>query len=123
MLLAMVAGCREPDDPTVKEPPIKVLEETVGVGRPAERGDEVTINYRMVTDDGREILSEDGYRFILGTGSVIAGIEDAVKGMRITGERLISCPPQRHWGRHGYGDYKVPANATLTIQIELEAID
>jgi FKBP-type peptidyl-prolyl cis-trans isomerase len=117
-----LGGC-QPADPSVKETPISLISETVGVGRPAQKEDLVTINYRIVTDEGREILSEDGYQFILGTGAVIAGIDDAVKGMRVSGERLISCPPHRHWGRHGYGDYEVPPNATLTIHIELQAID
>ena len=125
LLFAVVVsllGCK-PTGPAVKETPIRIVEEKIGVGRPATKGDLVTINYRVVTEDDQEILSEDGYRFIMGTGSVIEGIEDAVRGMRITGERLIVCPPHRHWGRHGYGDRKVPANAMLSIQIKLESID
>jgi FKBP-type peptidyl-prolyl cis-trans isomerase len=120
--VAQLSGC-EPADPTVKDTPVSVVSEIVGVGRPAKDNDLVTINYRIVTDDGREILSEDGYRFVLGTGAVIEGIDDAVRGMQITGERVINCPPHRHWGRAGYGDERVPANATLTMYLELEAID
>ncbi len=121
--LALTGGCDEPADPTVKDTPISVLREVEGVGRPAMKGDLVTINYRMVTEEGQEVLQENGYRFILGTGSVIEGIDDAVKGMRVSGERFILCPPHRHWGRDGYGDEKVPANSMLTIHIQLEAID
>ncbi len=122
--LAMVAatGCT-PDDPTVANTPVSVVNEMVGIGRPAMDDDLVTIDYRIVTDEGREILSGVGYRFILGTGSVIEGIDDATEGMRVSGERTVRCPPHRHWGRDGYGDYEVPANATLTIQIKLKAID
>ena len=95
----------------------------MGVGRPAIENDLVTINYRVLTSDGREVLSEHGYRFIVGTGSVIEGVDDAVRGMRVTGRRTVACPPHRHWGRDGYGDKDVPANAMLTIHIELQAID
>ncbi|MHC4217614.1 MAG: FKBP-type peptidyl-prolyl cis-trans isomerase [Planctomycetota bacterium] len=122
VVAAPLAGC-EPPDTTVRETPVAIIRETVGVGRPARDNDLVTINYRILTDDGREVLSEDGYRFIMGTGAVIEGIDDAVHGMQITGERVISCPPQLHWGRGGYGAHDVPANATLTIFVELEAID
>jgi FKBP-type peptidyl-prolyl cis-trans isomerase FkpA len=121
-LLAPLPGC-EPADPTVKDTPIAVTSETVGVGRPAMVDDLVTINYRILTEDGREVLSEDGYRFIVGTGSVIEGVDDAVRGMRVSGTRQISCPPHRHWGRGGYGAEDVPANSMLTIHIELQAID
>ena len=115
-------GC-EPADPTVKDTRIAVVSETMGVGPPVKANDLVTINYRIVTDEGREILSQEEYRFIVGTGSVIEGIDDAVVGMRISGERVIRCPPHRHWGRGGYGVEDVPANATLTIFLDLEAID
>lgn len=122
-LVAACLGCSQEVDPTVKDTPITIVHEVEGVGQPAKNGDLCTINYRLLTEDGREVLSEDGYLFILGTGAVIAGIDDAVRGMRITGERQIKCPPHRHWGRDGYGDELVPANATLTIFVELEAID
>ena len=122
LVAMMLAGC-EPPDTIVEETPVEVIRETIGVGRPVKANDLVTLDYRVETEDGQEILSEEGYRFIVGTGSVIEGIDDAVMGMRVTGERVIRCPPHRHWGRGGYGVEDVPANATLTIFLDLEAID
>lgn len=119
----LAAAACGPEDPTVKVTPISIISDTVGIGEPAKADDLVTIDYRILTDEGREVNSQQGYRFILGTGAVIEGIDDAVKGMKIAGERTIRCPPHRHWGRDGYGDDKVPANATLTIEIKLKAID
>jgi FKBP-type peptidyl-prolyl cis-trans isomerase len=118
----LLAGC-EPPDTTVEDTPVAVVRETIGVGRPVKVNDLVTINYRVEMEDGRKILSEEGYRFIVGSGSVIEGIDDAVVGMRVSGERVISCPPHRHWGRGGYGAEDVPENATLTIVLDLESID
>ena len=120
--LAVLAGC-QPSDPSVKTTPISVITDHAGVGKPVMVDDLVTINYRIVTDEGFEILSKDGYRFIVGTGAVIEGIDDAVRGMQGSGDRTARCPPHRHWGRAGYAGYKVPPNATLTIHIELQAID
>ena len=121
-VLAVAFGC-EPQDPTVKATPVKIVSETDGVGRPAIQGDLVTISYRIRLEDGRVILADSGYRFVLGTGSVIGGIDDGVMGMRVTGEREIIVPPQLHWGRKGYGDNAIPADATLSIALRLEAID
>lgn len=122
-LLLLLPACRPPEDPTVRSTPVKVVSETEGVGRPASSGDLVTIDYRIFLEDGREVLAGTEYRFILGTGSVIAGIDDAVQGMRITGTRKILCPPHRHWGRGQYGNGAIPADETLTIEVELDSID
>ncbi len=121
-VLAIAFGC-EPKDPTVRETPVKIVSETDGVGAPAKQGDLVTISYRMRLEDGRVILEDKGYRFILGTDSVIGGIEDAVVGMRVTGEREILVPPRLHWGSNGYGDGAIPKDATLSIELRLESID
>ncbi len=122
-LLLLLPACGQPEDPTITATPVKVVSESEGVGRPAKGGDLVTIDYRIFLEDGREVLTEKGYRFILGTGSVIDGIDDAVRGMRITGTREILCPPNRHWGRGGYGNGAIPAGETLTIVLELDSID
>ena len=122
-LLLLLPACRQAEDPTVKATPVKVLSESEGVGRPAEGGDLVTIDYHIFLEDGREVLSQKGYRFVLGTGSVIGGIDDAVLGMRITGTRKILCQPHRHWGRGGYGNGAIPEDETLTIVLELDWID
>ena len=122
MALLVAAGC-EPVDPLVRETPVTILKETVGAGRPAAAEDLVTISYRILLEDGRVVLSDRGYRFVLGTGSVIGGIDDGVAGMRVTGEREILVPPQLHWGRIGYGDGAIPPDATLSIALRLDAID
>lgn len=123
VILVSMCGCK-PVNPTVEVTPIKVISESRGVGQPVKEGDLVVIDYRVVTEDGREILQHDGYRFIVGTASVIEGIDDAVRGMQVNGERVILCPPHRHWGRSGYGGKEeVPPNAMLTISIKLDAIE
>jgi peptidylprolyl isomerase len=122
-LLLLLPACRPPEDPTVRSTPVEVVSESEGVGRPAVSGDTVTIAYRIFLENGREVLSDTEYQFILGTGSVIAGIDDAVQGMRISGRRKILCPPHRHWGRAEYGNGAIPADETLAIEIELDSID
>ncbi len=120
--LALLTGC-EPPDVTIKQTPIRVTSETVGIGRPAHAGDLVTINYRITLPDGREVLRNRDYRFELGRSTVITAIDEAVVGMRQHGRRIVESPPNKHWGRAGYGNGAIPPNATLTINIELMAID
>ncbi len=120
--LALLTGC-EPPEVSVKQTPIRVLSDTVGIGRPAHAGNLVTINYRITLPDGREVLRHRDYRFELGRSTVITAIDEAVVGMREHGRRIVECPPNKHWGRAGYGNGAIPPNATLTINIELVEID
>lgn len=122
-LVLLMSACKPPHDPTVKETPIQVVSEREGVGRPAEAGDLVTIDYRIMLPDGREVLADKGYRFVLGSSAVIAGIDEAVLGMRVSGTREVLCPPSRHWGRGGYGDGAIPPDTILSIVLNLDSID
>ncbi len=118
---SMVIGCDSPSI-EVRPAPISVESETVGSGREALPGNMVEIDYRITLPSGEEVMSETGYRFQLGQGAVIAGIDAAVEGMRVGGTRTIRCPPHLHWGRPGYGDGVIPPNTTLTIEIHLRRI-
>jgi FKBP-type peptidyl-prolyl cis-trans isomerase len=116
-----VCGCGTRDT-SVKETPVNTVNEREGFGLPAKSGDLVTINYSIRLEDGREILNDTGYRFVLDTGSVIAAMDQAVRGMKPHGVRVIECPAQRHWGRQGYAGI-IPPNETLMMTIELDSID
>ena len=117
----VVCGCGK-REASVKETPVSTVQERVGIGRPAKSGDLVTISYNIRLEDGREILRDTGYKFVLDTGSVIAVMDQAVRGMKPHGVRVIECPPQRHWGRQGYAGI-IPPNEPLTMTIELDSID
>jgi FK506-binding nuclear protein len=116
------AGC-EPPNVTVEETPITVAGERVGHGQAAAPGDVVCVNYRVLMPDGAELMRDDDFRFQLGGGAVISGLDEGVVGMRPGGRRVITCPPHKHWGRAGYGNGAVPPNTTLTLHIELKSID
>jgi len=118
VVVLMLSGC---DTPVIslQAPPVKITSEQQGVGREAKPGDVVTIDYRIALPDGRVIMEASSYQFVLGRGSVIEGVDEAVMGMRSGGQRVVSCPPHKHWGRQGTNDGKIPANTTLTINIRL----
>jgi FKBP-type peptidyl-prolyl cis-trans isomerase len=122
MLSIWMTGCDSPDV-EVSETPIEVASEQIGRGRQARQDDVVAIDYRVCLPDGSELLREKDFRFTLGRGAVISGIDEAVDGMRVGGRRTVICPPHKHWGRAGYGDGAVPPHTDLTIHIKLVSIE
>jgi FKBP-type peptidyl-prolyl cis-trans isomerase len=120
--MAALSGCTE-RDVSVKETPLSVLSETVGYGRAAQPGDIVTIDYRVLLPNGQELMSEKRFRFQLGGGAVVEGMDEAVTGMRVGGKRIVKCPPHKHWGSNGYGNGKIPPHTYLTFSVKLTDVD
>jgi peptidylprolyl isomerase len=54
---------------------------------------------------------------------VVAGFDQAVRGMRIGGRRVVRCPPHKHWGRGGYADGVIAAREELVFHIRLLATE
>jgi FK506-binding nuclear protein len=120
--LALAAhGCARPDV-TVEETPITVVSESIGRGIVAKDGDLVTISYEVKLESGAVALADESHSFEIGADAVIRGIDETVRGMRLGGRRVVLCPPQKHWGRAGYGNGVIPPNETLTMDIMLKAI-
>jgi|EP01047_Picozoa_sp_COSAG01_P077580 peptidylprolyl isomerase len=56
----------------------------------------------------------------LGGGQVIAGLDEAVRGMRAGGQRKCKIPPSCAYGDQGDGPQgKIPPYATLIFDVEL----
>ncbi len=96
----------------------------VGDGAAARSGDTVTVNYTGWLADGTKFDSSldrgQTFDFTLGNGSVIAGWDQGVVGMKVNGIRLLAIPPQLGYGSAGYGS--IPGEATLTFEVQLVAI-
>jgi FKBP-type peptidyl-prolyl cis-trans isomerase len=122
ILTAAAASACKPQAIKIEETPISVRRETQGAGGAVQPGDTVRVSYRLALPDGREVLNQRGYRFVVGTDTVIRGIDDAVVGMRPGGTRHFTCPPHLHWGRAGYGNV-VPPATDLEITLTLEQIE
>lgn len=54
----------------------------------------------------------------IGKGTVVAGLEEGVKGMRIGERRLLTIPPWLAYGKDGRAP-KIPPDATLVFDVEL----
>jgi peptidylprolyl isomerase len=69
----------------------------------AKQGDTVKIHYTGTLADGSVFDSSAGHeplKFVIGSGQVIAGFEEAVIGMCVGDSKRVTIPPEK-----GYGSY------------------
>ncbi|HEU4721147.1 MAG TPA: peptidylprolyl isomerase [Gemmatimonadaceae bacterium] len=89
----------------------------------AKRGDTVRVHYTGTLDDGKEFDSSRGLdplTFVLGTGSVIQGFDDAVTGMAVGDEKRVTIPADEAYGaRRDELTLQLP-RAELPPDLELE---
>ena len=72
---------------------VTIEESKVGDGDVAERGSEVTIEYRGTLEaDGSEFDAASRFDFTLGAGEVIKGWDKGIEGMRVGGKRRLVIP-------------------------------
>ena len=105
---------------------LQISDVTVGTGMEAGEGKKVTVNYTGTLLDGTKFDSSKDrgtpFPFVLGSGMVIAGWEQGVKGMKEGGVRKLTIPPNLAYGNRGVGNV-IPPNATLIFEIELLKVE
>ena len=110
-------------------PPRKLVKEDIvkGKGPGAKRGDTVVVNYvGMNFSNGQEFDAswDTGAPFPvqLGTGSVIAGWEKGLIGIKEGGRRKLVIPPELGYGAQGFPP-SIPPNETLVFVIDAVSIE
>ncbi len=93
----------------------------VGAGAqvPMTSGARVTTSYAGYLRNGTEFDSGDLPAFTTGTGAVIDGFDEGVRGMRVGGQRQLIIPPFLGYGSRATGS--IPANSILIFVITLTA--
>jgi peptidylprolyl isomerase len=71
--------------------------------------------------DTRKLGRGKAHVWNVGDGTVIAGIDIAVRGMKPGGIREVVLPPELHWGNSGYGGV-IPKDARLKFVIEMVSV-
>jgi FKBP-type peptidyl-prolyl cis-trans isomerase FkpA len=138
MLIAFFAGGCTADSQTSsqesaamneKVTELKKIDQTVGSGREAEAGFNVTVHYTGWLYDpskadghGQKFDSSvdrgEPFIFFLGGQQVIQGWDEGVVGMKVGGKRTLIIPPEMGYGAYGAGGV-IPPNATLIFDVEL----
>lgn len=120
---------------------LKLLEEQEGEGVPANKGDRVVFNLRLILNKGDEIplnemqaelLPKEMIRvvngvtlidrtIVLGRREAMAGVEHALMGMKAGGYRKVRISPHLAYRDKGIPDL-IPSNAVLICDIWLRDI-
>jgi FKBP-type peptidyl-prolyl cis-trans isomerase len=124
-----VAGTLSP--PTAlgetKTTPSGVKYETLkaGDGPEVQPGQTVIVHYVGTLDDGKVFDSsrkrDEPFTTELASGKVIAGWVEAIPGMKVGERRKLVIPPELAYGQAGHPP-DIPANATLTFEIDLISV-
>ena len=96
-----------------------------GQGEAAKDGDNVTVNYVGIFENGEKFDSSydrnGPFSFPLGQSRVIKGWDLGVVGMKVGEKRKLTVPPELAYGSTGF--LSIPPNATLTFEVELLKIN
>lgn len=110
------------------EPPadLVIVDEIVGDGDEAGRGDIVDVHYVGVSwSTGEEFDASwnrgEPLRFQLGVGQVIAGWDQGVQGMKVGGRRRLEIPAHLAYGDRGAPPVIAPGE-TLIFVCDLVAV-
>lgn len=116
------SGCNERRIEMSAEHATKWTEEKKGAGIEVRKGMMIRVQYWLALPDGTKVVDlykqNKTHPFRVGDGTVIAGLDLAVRGMRKGGVRTVTLPPIAHYGRKGYGGV-IPEDTTLTMRVEL----
>lgn len=105
---------------------LKYVDLVVGTGDEAVNGATLDMHYTgwlyENSKRGRKFDSSHDrgrpFSFKLGSGMVIKGWDQGIKGMKVGGKRELIIPPALGYGSRGAGNV-IPPNATLEFEVEL----
>lgn len=95
-----------------------------GDGPVAEMGSQASVHYTGWLTDGTKFDSSldrgEPLTFQIGTGEIIQGWNEGVRGMKVGGKRKLTIPS--HLGYGSRGRPPIPPNATIVFEIELVGV-
>jgi peptidylprolyl isomerase len=110
-------------------PPRKLVKEDIvkGKGPGAKPGDTVIVHYVGINfSNGDEFDASwtggEPYALELGAGTVIAGWDQGLVGIREGGRRMLTIPPELGYGAQGYPP-DIPPNETLVFVIDAVSVN
>lgn len=122
-LFLPACGSTSPSDSGSGSGTLEIADITVGTGATAVAGDFLTVHYTGSLTNGTVFDSSVGrtpFSFRLGAGTVIAGWDQGLVGMRVGGKRRLTIPASLGYGSQAVGS--IPPNSTLRFDVELLSI-
>jgi FKBP-type peptidyl-prolyl cis-trans isomerase len=105
---------------------LQIVDEKIGTGAEAVDGKTVSVFYTGTLVDGTKFDSSKDratpFSFVLGSGMVISGWDQGIKGMREGGIRKLTIPPDLAYGDRGAGGL-IPPNSVLIFEVELLKVE
>jgi FKBP-type peptidyl-prolyl cis-trans isomerase FkpA len=105
---------------------LQIVDTKVGSGTEATPGRRVRVHYTGTLLDGTKFDSSkdhgEPFEFTLGTGNVIVGWDEGLKGMKVGGVRQLTIPASMGYGTRGFPP-DIPGNAALKFEIELLGVN
>jgi peptidylprolyl isomerase len=127
VILLVVALTGDSESTVTLASGLQYVEVKEGSGEPPKQGDGLNAHYTGTLEDGTQFdTSRDGNPFVFLLGddpAIIEGWHQGFATMREGGQRKLIIPPELAYGEEGSGDGTIPANATLTFDVELVDID
>jgi len=100
---------------------LQIEDLVVGEGKEVLNGNAVSVHYTGWLLDGTKFDSSvdrgQPFAFLIGEGSVIAGWDKGLLGMKVGGKRILIIAPELGYGSVDKGI--IPPNSTLKFEIEL----
>jgi FKBP-type peptidyl-prolyl cis-trans isomerase FkpA len=128
--LGLAAACGGSNTPTSPSVPFSQSDLRLGTGAAAASGNMLTVNYTGWLYDPSKTdfkgiqfdstAASGPFTFTLGAGTVIAGWDQGLVGLRVSGLRQLIVPPSLAYGKLRNG--AIPPNATLVFEVELLSI-
>ncbi len=87
----------------------------------AKVGDTVKVDYKLTLEDGTvydESADGEPYEFTLGKNEVIAGFEDAIKGMKVGETKTVTLTPEQAYGQYSDALIQVVDRSQLPADLE-----
>ncbi|HED65285.1 MAG TPA: FKBP-type peptidyl-prolyl cis-trans isomerase [Planctomycetes bacterium] len=95
-------------------------------GTEARSGDRIALHYELFLGDGTLVDSSRNrgvpIEFVLGSGTLGAGFEEGLVGLKVHGRREIVVPPEEAFGEEGVPP-RIPPRAILRMVAELVSIE
>ena len=132
-VVALLAGCASAPQCVEPSKELVIDDVTRGTGQAVKVRSAVAVAYTGWLYDpckkdfkGVQFDSNVGspapFGFTVGAGRVIKGWDEGLIGMREKGKRILIIPPDKAYGERGAGAGKIPPNATLLFEIDLDRI-